>query len=255
MENADLYDSMPLTYFKNQCKTEDAKDLIDIFSGSVWFANPREMSTLFFLNYVQSCKGSMALAEAHGGAQQEKFVGGTIKVLNGFMDHLKQKGVRIEMDQEVVDISQSESVCIKTRKGDSFESEFVIMTIPPSRRAQIQFSPRLNVSQEKLIDRLYFGSGIKMILVYRKAFWREKDFSGEMLCSHSDFKTKPVMVCFDATSPDQDTPALVCFICGPSAYYWSSRSKEERKKAVTAQMSLHFGQECLDPVEYLEKDW
>ena len=58
-----------------------------------------------------------------------------------------------------------------------------------------------------------------VFLLCCQAFWREKEFSGEIVARPSN--SCPFSVTFDATSPS-GSPALVGFIAGLQAHDWSS---------------------------------
>lgn len=67
------------------------------------------------------------------------------------------------------------------------------------------------------------GSYIKVIILYKKAYWREKGFSGEMI---TDCKDSPLLTAFDdckTNDKGEVQPALLVFLGGNMHRYWKQR--------------------------------
>merc|ERR1712232_545598 len=127
-----------------------------------------------------------------------------------------------------------------------------IFAAPPARLETIKFQPPLPKARQELQSSQFIGCIIKSIAIYRRPFWRDSGFSGEVV-AESDEDTNP---CFNAYDHCVDGKAmLVCFINGACAKAWSNRSDEERKAAVLRQLVKWFGDEARNPVDYLEKNW
>jgi monoamine oxidase len=68
------------------------------------------------------------------------------------------------------------------------------------------------------------GNIIKVLILYEKSFWKEKGFSGEGV---SDCLDSPVFNVYDDSRFDdngKEKPALVVFVNGSIARYWSKRN-------------------------------
>jgi monoamine oxidase len=131
------------------------------------------------------------------------------------------------------------------------------LAIPPTQVSKISFSPLMTFEREQLSQRLYMGSFIKIVIFYRTNFWREKGYSGELVCANEDYDQSPVTFTFDSsmTHNGKDYPALVCFITGKASLRWSDANHEDRKRAVLLHLARLYGDGILRPVEYIEKDW
>lgn len=67
------------------------------------------------------------------------------------------------------------------------------------------------------------GTLIKAIVLYKEQYWKNKQFSGEIL---SDCYDSPVMNCFDDSRINQKgelQPAIIVFIGGGIYRYWKNR--------------------------------
>lgn len=67
------------------------------------------------------------------------------------------------------------------------------------------------------------GSYIKVILLYKRAYWTEKGFSGEVL---TDCLDSALMTAFDDTKHNEKgekQPALIVFVAGHMYRTWKDR--------------------------------
>jgi hypothetical protein len=67
------------------------------------------------------------------------------------------------------------------------------------------------------------GSYIKVILLYKRAYWKEKGMSGEIL---TDCLDSPLMTAFDDTKKNEKgekQPALIVFVAGFMYRFWKDR--------------------------------
>lgn len=72
-----------------------------------------------------------------------------------------------------------------------------------------------------IIDRYIMGSYSKMIVLYKKPYWREKGFSGQIL---SDCLDNPIIFAYDDTRPKENgeaQPALVVFFTAAIDEQWT----------------------------------
>jgi hypothetical protein len=63
-------------------------------------------------------------------------------------------------------------------------------------------------------------------MIYKSFFWRDRGFSGEILCANKDYVNNPIVFAYDgAIKRDEDDddpiPSLVAFILGKPSLYWS----------------------------------
>ena len=68
------------------------------------------------------------------------------------------------------------------------------MACSPWQASRISYSPPLSRERKILFSKAFMGSYAKMIILYKKAYWREKGFSGEMA---TDCKDSPIVYAYD----------------------------------------------------------
>lgn len=85
---------------------------------------------------------------------------------------------------------------IVDEKNKVYECDYVIMACSPWQVNKIDFVPPLSMDRKLLCERSFMGSYIKVILLYKRAYWKEKGMSGELL---TDCFDSPLMTAFDDT--------------------------------------------------------
>ncbi len=66
-----------------------------------------------------------------------------------------------------------------------FNSKKVISTLPTNQYAKVNFIPELPVIKLHVYKFCQMGNYIKFLVTYKKPFWREKRFSGEVVSDGS----------------------------------------------------------------------
>ncbi|XP_022063787.2 probable flavin-containing monoamine oxidase A [Acanthochromis polyacanthus] len=250
--NAVQLDSMTLqTYLEQHAWTSDLKGEVELCSRAVFGMEPSQMSFLFFLMYAAAAGGLLPLLESTPGSAQElKIKGGTQQLSECLADRVGWKNVRL--GSAVTAIWQDAEWARVTTATDTFLCRAVIVTCPPHLAAKIHYEPALTSQREYLTQNMPVGHMIKFIITYQTAFWREKGFSGEIMAGPST--ECPFCVTFDATSPNGNA-ALVGFISGQQATYWTSKEAGERRNAVLSSLVKYLGPEAASFIHYEEKDW
>nr|CAB3263380.1 probable flavin-containing monoamine oxidase A [Phallusia mammillata] len=254
---ASKWDSITLQTFIDQsshCKS--TADVLALAMRTVFGAEPSQISFFYFLYYCALSGGLNRLADHDTGDAQELRVQETASTLP---QKLKDKigAPRVKCNQPVVSIKQTNSgSCVITSKdGTTYQAQFVIIAIPPHLVNQISFSPELPVDRRRLGDRMPVGHLIKFIATYKSAFWKNAGASGETTTVLKPCSTGPLCVTMDATS-FKGNPALVGFIGGEHATYWTHKSVAERQEAVVESLVSMLGQEASNQlVHYEDKDW
>ena len=235
------------TWKRRHLRSRGARLFIDMVVRAVLTSEPRDVSLLYFLNYLRAGHGLESLISIAGGAQQERFVGGAQQICQRLADPL---GPRLLLDAPVRAIEQdTRGVTVRTDRGP-LTARYVILAIPPVLAGRIHYEPMLPSRRDQLTSRMPMGSVIKYVIAYERAFWRTAGFSGEVV---SD--TGPTVTTFDDTSHDGAHPALVTFSDASAARNWSDRPADERRQAVLAELARFFGPATLRPTEFVEKDW
>jgi monoamine oxidase len=247
-ERAREWDSMTLeTWKRRNMRSAGARLFLDIVTRAVLTSEPRDVSFLYFLNYLRSGQGLESLISIRGGAQQERFVGGAQQISQRLADRLAP---RVLLSAPVRSIEQhAEGVIVRSEAGQ-FAAERVIVAVPPLLAGRIHYESPLPAMRDQIAARMPMGSVIKYVIAYERAFWREAGLSGE---AFSD--TGPTVTTFDDTSHDGAQPALVSFSDGEAARVWSERSADERRAAVLDELARFFGPQARAPTDFLEKNW
>ena len=95
------------------------------------------------------------------------------------------------------------------------------------------------------------SQAIKCITYYEKPLWRDLGSSGDGVSTIG-----PVTEWMDDTKPNGKNPALVGFICGKEYIAWSSKTTEERRKAVCEHYAALYNlPELKNSIDYVEYDW
>ncbi|XP_069017999.1 probable flavin-containing monoamine oxidase A [Embiotoca jacksoni] len=250
--NAVELDSMTLhSYIEQRAWTAELKEEMGLCSRSVFGVEPSQMSFLFFLVYAAAAGGLLPLLESTPGSAQEfKIKGGTQQLSECLTERVGWNNVRL--GSAVTAIWQNAEWARVTTATDTFLCRAVIVTCPPHLAAKIHYQPALPSQREFLTQNMPVGHMIKFIITYQTAFWKEKGFSGEVVAGSST--DCPFCVTFDATSPAGNA-ALVGFISGQQASYWSSKEAGERRKSVLSSLVKYLGPEAAAFIHYEEKDW
>jgi monoamine oxidase len=247
-QHAREWDSITLeTWKRRNMRSAGARLFLDIVTRAVFTSEPRDLSFLYFLNYLRSGRGLESLISIRGGAQQERFVGGAQQIAQKLAEKL---GKRVVTSAPVRTIVQHADGVVVHSDAGRFSAQRVIVAVPPLLAGRIHYESPLPAARDQIAARMPMGSVIKYVITYEKAFWREAGLSGE---AFSD--TGPTVTTFDDSSHDGAQPALVTFSDGEVARVWGERTAEERRTAVLAELARFFGPQALTPTGYVEKNW
>jgi monoamine oxidase len=242
------WDSITLeTWKRSNMRSAGARLFLDIVTRAVFTSEPRDLSFLFFLNYLRSGQGLESLISIRGGAQQERFVGGAQQISQRLADQLVK---RLILNAPVRAIEQHDDGVIVRSDAGRFAADRVIVAVPPLLAGRIHYDSPLPANRDQIAARMPMGSVIKYIVTYKRAFWREAGLSGE---AFSD--TGPTVTTFDDSSHDGAQPALVTFSDGEVARVWGERSPDERRRGVLDELARFFGPQALEPSDFIEKNW
>lgn len=129
------------------------------------------------------------------------------------------------------------------------KAERCIVALPPALAGRLVYHPALPASRDGLTQRLGQGSVTKVLLVYKRAFWREKGLSGTLYSDRG-----PVQATMDVSLPG-GPGVLAVFLSAGHALQWGERSMAERKKAILQQLSSLFGPDVQEVEHDTEQDW
>ena len=229
-------------------KSERLRQLYRLLCFSLFCAEASQVSMLFFLHYLKSGDGFNVLISAdEGGAQNFLFHGGVHQIARKMSEEL---GDRVRLEEPVSAIEWSDDrATVRTTKGQ-YDAKRVIVCVPPTLVAKLDFSPPLPQPKAALHNRLIMGSAIKYWVVFDRPFWRDQGFNGSII--RDDVPCAP---CFDVTPAGEERGVIAGFFDGDHALNHGDAPKEVRKDLVLKMLAEHFGDKALSPVEYVDQDW
>jgi monoamine oxidase len=241
------------TWIRRNLRTPLGRAYFRIATEAVFSAESTDLSALHALFYARSGTDLETLISVEGGAQQDRIVGGSIRIAEAMAAEL---GDRVVLSSPVRRIDHDDhGVRVHTRAPDgsagaTFVADRVVVTLPPTLAGRIEYGPALPSWRDQLTQRLPAGSVIKLYAIYDEPFWRSDGLTGQ---AASD--VGPVKVTFDNSPPEGRPGVLMGFMEATDGRVWARRTPEERRDAAVACFARYFGPRALHPVEYLERDW
>jgi monoamine oxidase len=218
-------------------------ELFRLACEAVWACEPEDVSLLHVLFYIRSAGNFDTLIGTDGGAQQDRFVGGSQRLS---LVMAEQLGDIIRLDTPVRSIAQDGSGV--TVEG--IRAQAAIVAIPPALTARIAYDPLLPAPRDQLVQRMPQGTVIKCMAIYDEPFWRADGLSGQATSTLG-----PVKVMFDNTPPDGTPGVLLGFLEGAEARELGEWSLQSRRNAVVESFARLFGPRAAQPLDYVERSW
>ncbi len=141
------------------------------------------------------------------------------------------------------------SISVRTKANRTFESDQVVLCLPPKLLSEkIIFSPALPSSFLEIArhTQTWMEDSIKVALVYRSPFWKERNLSGTLF-SH----TGPMTELYDHSNAEGTKFAL----CGFMHPGFKELNATQRQAFVVEQLNQIFGPEAGDYTGYSEMIW
>jgi monoamine oxidase len=244
---AELDSQTLATWVRKAARTKKARRLLEIATGTVMGTGSAELSALWMLSYVSSAGSFEALVDVEGGAQQDRFVGGSQQISQKLAEELADAVV---LSAPVRRIAQDGGGLDVEADGLGARAHRVIVAVPPTLAARISFAPSLGGRRDQLTQRMAHGALTKCAAVYPEPFWRERGLSGQAVSDHG-----PVTATFDNSPPDGTPGVLLGFIAGAEAVRHARRSEADRRRLVLESFERLFGEDAAKPGIYLETAW
>jgi monoamine oxidase len=235
------------TWMRRNMRTAGGRTLLEMATEAVWAVEPADLSLLHFLFYTHSAGGLNRLLDTGGGAQQDRFVGGSQLVSIRIAEEL---GDSVVLNAPVREIAHSGGAVSVRGAGVTARGRRAIVAVPPTLAGRIAYAPPLPGDRDQLTQRMPQGAVIKCIAVYEEPFWRGQGLTGQ---ATSD--AGPVRVIFDNSPPDGQPGALVGFLEGRFARQLGRVPGDQRRDAVLACFARLFGAEAGRPERFIERVW
>jgi monoamine oxidase len=235
------------TWIRRNTVSRGARELLQLGIEAVWACHPADVSLLHVLFYTRAAGNFDALIGTEGGAQQDRFVGGSQQLSLRMAAEL---GGRVRLDAPVRRIEQGGDAVTVITDADSVGARAAIIAIPPALCSRIDYDPPMPALRDQLTQRMAQGSVIKCLAVYDEPFWRSDGLSGQVISVDG-----PVKVMFDNSPPDGAPGVLLGFLEGRQARELGQWTAEARRHAVVECFGRVFGERALRPEDYIERVW
>ncbi|HEX8855329.1 MAG TPA: FAD-dependent oxidoreductase [Thermoleophilaceae bacterium] len=242
------WDSQTLwSWMQRNVATSGARELLTIATEAVWAVEPADVSLLHFLFYTHSAGKFDNLVGTSGGAQQDRFEGGS-QLLS--IRLAEQLGERVRLSTPVRSIGHGDGG-VEALAGElRVRARRAVVAIPPTLTSRIAYEPALPGHRDQLTQRIPQGTVIKCMALYERPFWRERGLTGQATSTRG-----PVKVTFDNSPPDGSPGVLLGFLEGRAARQLGLATPADRRAAVVDCFTRYFGAEAARPVDYVERAW
>jgi monoamine oxidase len=251
-----------------------ARSIVDPAIRTVFGLEPEEINTLFGLMYVKSGGSieSLILTDPNC-AQEYRVKGGTQQISQRLLDAiLDHQGNKILFNSPIRRVDQTDSKLVavtmanSANKEETFLARKLVSSIPLNQYSKVEFVPDLPIYKRNVFNSCKIGNYMKIVVTYKKAFWRENGYSGavvsdgsivyqkEKLKNLNSPKYGPLSIVYDATT-DEGEPALVGFVCAQPAVDWLGQDDMTRRQEIIQALVRYFGTEANNFVQYFEKNW
>ncbi len=243
------------TWVRRNARTAAARHLFELATEAVWAAEPADVSLLHVLFYTRSGSGFNSLVGTGGGAQQDRFHGGSQRLAQLMAAELGEEQVRLGAPVRRIEHGADGVVVHADGPGGEFGALAVrarrtILAVPPTLAGRIAYDPPLPARRDQLTQRMPQGTVIKTMAIYERPFWREEGLSGQ---ATSD--AGPARVVFDNSPPDGSPGVLLGFLEGRLARQWGARPAAARREAILAGHARLFGERAGRPERFVERVW
>jgi monoamine oxidase len=247
-DGAEDLDSETLETWRSRfVKSSKISSVMDAAIRTIFGAEARDLSALYFLMYLNAGGGLLSLLEARGGAQQDRFVSGAESISRALAKELHDS---LKLGTAVRKLVQIQDGVDAVSDDGTVGGRYALVAVPPPLAGRIEYIPSVSVGRDQLTQRFAMGASVKVLVTYERTFWREAGYSGEVVSSDG-----PLSVVYDNTSHDRQQAALVGFVVGSQARQWSAQPLADRKRRVVGALKRYFGEEAESFQEYRELDW
>ena len=236
------------TWMRRNLATRPGRVLLELGIEAVWAAQPEDLSLLHLLFYVHSAGSLELLFDTEGGAQQDRFVGGSQLVALRMAEQLGADRFilsapvrRVEHDPDGVAVHADGAVARGRR---------AIVALAPPLAGRIVYDPPLPGYRDQLTQRMPLGTVAKCMAIYDEPFWRAEGLSGQGMSV-----TGPVKLTYDNSPPGGSPGVLLGFLEGRHARELGRLAADERRTAVVDCFARLFGPRAARPESYVERLW
>ena len=247
--NAKALDQMTLASFlQTQLPFKNARKVIEAGLETVFACTTAEISLLHALFYIRSGTSLDYLLNIDNGAQQDRFIGGAQLVADRFADGFRE---HILLEAPVRQIVQETDRVLVKGEDFSFPAKKLIIAIPPTLAARIDYQPGLPAIRDQWTQRIGMGAVIKCYAIYEKPFWRTQGMSGQVVSDDNYF----LQTVFDNSPNDNSKGMLMGFSLANRARELLEFPAAERSAIIKDTFVRFFGPEAAKMKYYIDKSW
>ena len=153
--------------------------LLELGVEAVWAAQPEDMSLLHVLFYIHSAGSLEMLFDTEGGAQQDRFVGGSQLVADpDGRGARRASGASSARPVRAHRARRRDGVTVHA-DGATSRGRRAIVAIAPTLAGRIAYDPPLPGYRDQLTQRMPLGTVVKCMAIYDEPFWRAEGLSGQ----------------------------------------------------------------------------
>ena len=164
-----------------------------------------------------------------------RIMGGNDLLPNAIAQRLPD--VRLNSVVESINI-QSEEVVVHYKQDDTFhtiKSDYAILAIPLTVARTIDFNSSLPTPHQKLVNEISYGAVTKVLIEYRKQFWKEIGWSGHL------YTDDAIVMTWGATIHiEHEHGIITAYTGGKPGEALSKLSDEERIKTAVSVIEKAF---------------
>jgi monoamine oxidase len=236
------------TWIGRNTATRGARTLLALAAEAVFACEPGDVSLLHVLFYSRAGGSFQNLIATTGGAQQDRFAGGSHLIAERLAARLGDEIVRLGAPVSSITV-RGDRVTARTPAG-AYAGRRVIVTAPPLLAGRIDYDPVLPQWREQLTQRAPMGSVIKCQAVYDEPFWRADGLSGQATGDGAGSR-----VVFDSSPPGGSPGSLLAFVEGDEARRLGPAGAGVRRRVVLDSLVRYFGPRAAAPADFVELDW
>jgi monoamine oxidase len=253
-KNAAAWDRMTLDeWLRSEVPSEKGRAIFTSACQSMWGADPKELSLLYVLQYAAAAGNAknagsfLRLITTGGGAQEQRFVGGSQLISEKVADHL---GRRVVLKAPVHVVAQDGDGVRIVADGTTVDARHAILAVPPVLASRLAYSPALPKGKAALLKALMPGALTKATAVYDRPFWRDAGLSGQGVTD-----VGPARATFDNSPPDGSLGVLFGSVGGSAYAPWGPLPADQRRAQVLESFAAFVGDQARAPADYFEQDW
>ncbi|KAG0308148.1 hypothetical protein BGZ99_001260 [Dissophora globulifera] len=187
------------------------------------------------------------------------------RVLDVLCQDLKSVDIRLEHIVDQIEYNES-SVRISTNRG-SFTADIVLVTLPLGvlKSNSVTFNPPLPKRKQTAIQRLGFGTMVKVVLHFPTCFWpKDKHFINFLpiptsipnakLCRHLNERQMKALTTYmndlanyTSLMPIHNAPIMIAYMANDSAEVFEQLTENEAMEVLVCQLSHYFDILIKDP--------